>query len=118
MKIKEILINLDVMIPEPRCELNYNQDYELLIATVLSAQCTDARVNQVTKVLFKKYDIWSLANADLVDYKTGLMIGIGSIIGVYFGVKVGHRANKQIQKKLALALYIIMFILMIKNIVF
>lgn len=60
----------------------------------------------------------SLANADLVDYKTGLMIGIGSIIGVYFGVKVGHRVDKQIQKKLALGLYIIMFILMIKNIVF
>lgn len=58
----------------------------------------------------------SLANADLVDYKTGLMIGIGSIIGVYFGVKAGHRVDKQIQKKLALGLYIIMFILMVKNI--
>lgn len=60
----------------------------------------------------------SLGSAGLVDYKTGLMIGIGSIMGVYFGVKVGHRADKQIQKKLALGLYIIMFILMVKNIAF
>ena len=60
----------------------------------------------------------SLANAELVDYKTGLMIGIGSIIGVYFGVKVGHKIDKQIQKRLALGLYIIMFILMVRNIAF
>ncbi len=38
------------------CYLNYNKDYELLIATILSAQCTDDRVNKVTANLFKKYD--------------------------------------------------------------
>lgn len=65
MKTKELLDNLDIMIPDPRCELDYTKDYELLIATVLSAQCTDARVNKVTKVLFSKYDINSLANASL-----------------------------------------------------
>ena len=49
----------------PFTELNYSSDYELLIAIVLSAQCTDARVNQVTPSLFKKYnDYKSLANAD------------------------------------------------------
>lgn len=53
------------MIPNPKCELNYNKDYELLIATVLSAQCTDERVNIVTKVLFNKYDIFELCNIDL-----------------------------------------------------
>lgn len=67
MKIKEILDKLDIMIPNPRCELEYNKDYELLIATVLSAQCTDARVNKVTRVLFSKYDIYSLCNADIKD---------------------------------------------------
>lgn len=67
MKINEILNRLDIMIPNPRCELNYNKDYELLIATVLSAQCTDKRVNDVTKVLFNKYDIYGLANASLID---------------------------------------------------
>ena len=55
------------MIPNPVCELKYNKDYELLIATVLSAQCTDARVNSVSKVLFNKYDIFSLANANKKD---------------------------------------------------
>lgn len=44
---------LDYYVPDPKCELNYSSDYELLIATVLSAQCTDKRVNEVTKKLFK-----------------------------------------------------------------
>ena len=44
---------LDYYIPNPKCELNYSTDYELLIATVLIAQCTDKRVNEVTKILFK-----------------------------------------------------------------
>ena len=65
MKINDILNCLDIMIPNPKCELVYNKDYELLIATVLSAQCTDARVNKVTKVLFNKYDINALSKAKL-----------------------------------------------------
>lgn len=51
-----ILSKLDKIIPEPRCELLYNKDYELLLATMLSAQTTDKRVNMVTEPLFKKYD--------------------------------------------------------------
>ena len=58
---------LDKMIPNPQCELNYNRDYELLIATVLSAQCTDKRVNEVTSVLFSNYDIYGLAKAKKSD---------------------------------------------------
>jgi len=65
MNNKIILNLLDIMIPNPKCELEYNKDYELLIATILSAQCSDKRVNSVTKVLFDKYDIFSLANADI-----------------------------------------------------
>lgn len=65
--MNNILDNLDMMIPNPRCELNYSKDYELLIATILSAQCTDKRVNEVTEVLWKKYDIFSLANANIKD---------------------------------------------------
>lgn len=53
MKAEEIVKYLDEIIPNPRCELNYNKDYELLIATALSAQTTDKRVNEVTSVLFK-----------------------------------------------------------------
>jgi len=70
MKINEILNKLDIMIPNPKCELNYNKDYELLIATVLSAQCTDERVNKVTKILFSKYNIFDLCNVDLKELES------------------------------------------------
>ena len=46
---------LDELFPNPKCELNYNKDYELLLATMLSAQTTDKRVNMVTAILFEKY---------------------------------------------------------------
>lgn len=65
MKNNKILELLDIMIPNPKCELEYNKDYELLIATLLSAQCTDKRVNSVTKVLWNKYDIFSLSKANI-----------------------------------------------------
>lgn len=61
----ELLDYLDTLFPDARCELLYNKDYELLMATVLSAQCTDKRVNMVTRELFSKYDIFSLAEASL-----------------------------------------------------
>ena len=64
---KEIYDILDYYIPNPKCELDYNSPFELLIATILSAQCTDKRVNIVTKELFKNYDINSLANASKKD---------------------------------------------------
>ncbi len=51
-------------------ELNYTNDYELLIAIILSAQCTDKRVNIITPALFKKYpNVFSLADADLEEVK-------------------------------------------------
>ena len=62
---KEVLDNLDKLIPNPKCELNYNKDYELLIATVLSAQCTDKRVNMVTEILFKHHDLKSISELDI-----------------------------------------------------
>ena len=67
MKSSVVLKYLDQLFPEPTCELEYTRDYELLIATVLSAQCTDKRVNQVTRILFNKYDIFSLKEANLKD---------------------------------------------------
>ena len=69
MMMNDLLNNLDIMVSDPICELNYNKDYELLIAIVLSAQCTDKRVNEVTKILFDKYDIYSLAKASISDIK-------------------------------------------------
>lgn len=67
-KEKEILNYLNEIIPNPVCELNYNKDYELLIAVMLSAQAKDARVNKVTKVLFNKYDsLKKLKEANIKD---------------------------------------------------
>ncbi len=54
-KAKEAMDTLERMYPQAVCSLNYTHPYELLIATRLSAQCTDARVNVVTKDLFSKY---------------------------------------------------------------
>ena len=66
--IKKITSYLDTLFDNPRCELNYNKDYELLIAVMLSAQTTDKRVNMVTNILFKKYtSLESLAKADIND---------------------------------------------------
>lgn len=61
---KIIMDYLDLLFPNPKCELEYKKDYELLIATVLSAQCKDKRVNEVTRVLFSLYDIFSLSRED------------------------------------------------------
>lgn len=61
MKSSYLIEELDKLYPDARCELNYTKDYELLIATVLSAQCTDKRVNSVTSILFSKYDIYTLS---------------------------------------------------------
>ena len=59
---------LNKVIPDPKCELNYNTDYELLIAVMLSAQTTDKRVNEVTKILFDKYrNLRALSEAKIED---------------------------------------------------
>jgi endonuclease III len=54
-RVAAILAKLDEAFPNATCELNHKNAFELLIATILSAQCTDVRVNQVTETLFKKY---------------------------------------------------------------
>ena len=66
--IDRVLEYLDELYQEPKCELNYNKDYEFLIAIVLSAQTTDKRVNRVTEVLFKKYpSLVHLSKANVSD---------------------------------------------------
>lgn len=54
--INKILDILEETYPDAKCELNYTTPFELLIATILSAQCTDVRVNKVTEEMFKKYN--------------------------------------------------------------
>lgn len=68
MKNKIVGDYLDELFLNPRCELDYTKDYELLIAVLLSAQTTDVRVNSVTPELFAKYpSLEALAKADLAD---------------------------------------------------
>lgn len=67
-KAAEAVRLLEQKYPDAACSLEYKKPYELLIATRLSAQCTDARVNIVTKVLFEKYPtLESFAEADLAE---------------------------------------------------
>lgn len=56
METKKIIDELNNLFPEPKCELEYGSPYELLVAVILSAQCTDKRVVQVTRELFKDYN--------------------------------------------------------------
>ncbi len=67
----EILARLKRLYPDATCSLNYSTPVQLLVATILSAQCTDERVNKVTPALFGKFpDAESLAIADLVELET------------------------------------------------
>ncbi len=67
-KIPSILPLLDQLYPKARCSLDYAGPFQLLIATILSAQCTDERVNKVTPGLFQKYpDARAFAQAPLED---------------------------------------------------
>ena len=68
MKKEYILESLKEMIPNPKCELDYNSDYTLLIAILLSAQTLDKNVNKITPILFNKYPtLVDLKNAKLED---------------------------------------------------
>lgn len=67
-KMSQITAYLDEIFPNVGCELNYNKDYELVIAVMLSAQTTDVSVNLVTAKLFAEYQtVEELANAKLSD---------------------------------------------------
>ena len=95
--------------PEVRCELDFANPLQLLVATVLSAQCTDKRVNQVTPALFKKYrGVKAFAQADLHDleelvHSTGFfrakarnIKGLAMKIQSEFGGEVPHTLDELI----------------------
>lgn len=64
----EVLGRLKAEYPDAHCALIHASPYQLIVATILSAQCTDARVNMVTPALFKKYpSVYELARADQVE---------------------------------------------------
>ncbi len=69
-RMKNMLKVFRKMFPNPLSELNYESDFEFLVAVILSAQCTDKRVNRVTKDLFKKYSrIQDYATANLKEFE-------------------------------------------------
>jgi len=69
----KIFAALQRVYPEAHCELNFSNPLELLVATILSAQCTDQRVNLVTAALFKKYHSASdFAEADLAELENDI----------------------------------------------
>lgn len=67
----EILIRLKRLYPNATCTLNYQTPVQLLVATILSAQCTDERVNLVTPELFRRFpDAQAIATADITELET------------------------------------------------
>ncbi|MGA9777013.1 MAG: endonuclease III [Limisphaerales bacterium] len=72
-RLKKIIAALDRIYPEAHCELNHKSPLELLVATILSAQCTDKRVNIVTPELFKRYrSATDYANAPLAELEQAI----------------------------------------------
>ena len=75
---KELIINeMDRLFPDPKCELNYKRDYELLLSVMLSAQTTDKSVNIATKELYEKYDTLDLLDSLTVDEISSYIKRIG-----------------------------------------
>jgi endonuclease-3 len=67
----EVLARLKAEYPEAHCALDHESPYQLIVATILSAQCTDARVNLVTPALFRRYpSVHELAAADPAELET------------------------------------------------
>lgn len=90
--------------PDARCELDYTNPYELLVATILSAQCTDVRVNQVTPTVFAAYPTpAAMAGANRADLenmiqstgffraKTNSLLGMADAVTHRFDGEVPHR---------------------------
>ena len=78
-KIDTIISYFEELFPDPKPQLEYDSDYSLLIAVVLSAQTTDVRVNEVTKILFNKYkSLEELSKADIKDIES-----IIRVLGTY-----------------------------------
>jgi endonuclease III len=88
MKTDLIVSYLEELIEDAKCELNYNKDYELLIAVMLSAQTTDKRVNMVTEILFDKYKtLKELKEANIKDLEK-IVRSLGTYTRKAYSVKM------------------------------
>ena len=73
MKAQDVTAALDDLFPDAHCELVHDDNYQMAVAVVLSAQTTDASVNRVTPALFEKYpDAYALASGDLEDIEQSI----------------------------------------------
>jgi endonuclease-3 len=82
--------------PNPKCELEFNNEFELLVATMLSAQTTDKKVNVVMKKLFTKYNFESLKNANVEDISNILKpLGMSNKKSIYL-INIANKYNGHI----------------------
>jgi endonuclease-3 len=99
-RLRKIITALDRTYPEAHCELNHVDPLQLLVATILSAQCTDKRVNLVTQELFKKYNSPAdYANAPLAELEqaiksTGFFRNKAKNIQACCRILIVHHAGK------------------------
>ena len=97
----EIVTRLRAAYPDAKCSLDFRNAYELLVATILSAQCTDERVNMVTPALFRRYpapeDMAAAATAELEELirstgffrnKTRSLLGMATAVAEQHGGRV------------------------------
>ncbi len=109
LRVEAILSKLDEMYPEATCALVHRTPWELLVATILSAQCTDKRVNEVTPELFRKYptprDFAAVSQAELsqdirstgfFNNKAKSLIGAAQKIITDFGGKVPRTMDEML----------------------
>ncbi|NJK66917.1 MAG: endonuclease III [Microcoleus sp. SU_5_3] len=105
----EILIRLKRLYPDAPCTLDYETPVQLLVATILSAQCTDARVNLVTPALFQRFpDAIALGNADLEELES-LVRSTGFYRNKAKNIKgacwaIVHKFNNQVPETMELLL--------------
>lgn len=105
----EILNRLKSLYPEAPCTLDYETPVQLLVATILSAQCTDARVNLVTPALFERFpDAIALGNADLEELEN-LVRSTGFYRNKAKNIKaacwaIAHKFNNQVPQTMELLL--------------
>lgn len=93
-KTEELLSKLKKLFPKPKISLNYSNDWEKLVAVILSAQCRDKKVNEVTEKLFRKYKtIGDYINADIKEFEKDI-----KQIGLYRGKAKNILASAKITK--------------------
>ena len=109
VRVAEILRRLDRMYPDATCALFHRNPWELLVATILSAQCTDKRVNEVTPGLFEKYPTiqdfaavqpevlaQDIKSTGFFNNKAKSIVGAAKRVTAEFGGKVPHTMEEML----------------------